>query len=177
MVRPKFTPQLERRVMRQLGNDAAPCIVLPEGMYRDDGAILIYRDGLAIRLHRYLYQQTIGPLEAKVYLLQRCRTQGCVNPTHYVLSRRPQRGRTANHCPNGHEYTAANTLPRGSRRRCRICRDAYNARRRQTEMRNGWCRSGRHKLTPKNTYGPYANGRRRCRPCTIEASRERRGTA
>lgn len=171
----RFTPQLERRVVRSLAASPKSCIVFPDEMYRDDGSIMIYRDNLGHRLVRWLWLQAIGPLDGRTYLLRTCRTAGCQNPFHHEISTRPSRGRSATTCRNGHEYTPANTLPTG-RRRCRTCRDAYNAKRRKTATPNGWCRSGRHKLTERNTYGPYANGRRRCRPCTLEASRTYRAT-
>lgn len=173
----RFTPQLERRVRRTLAHTPDACIVFPDEMYRADGSIMVYRDNLGIRLVRWLWLQEIGPIDGRLYLHRTCRTKGCQNPHHHEPSTRSARGRTARACPKGHEYTPANTLPVPSRRRCRQCRDDYNAKRRQPgSTPNGYCRSGQHKLTPANTYGPYANGRRRCRRCTLSYSRTHRKT-
>ena len=61
-----------------------------------------------------------------------CRMPRCVNPAHIeaVTNRentlRGLRGRLVTHCPQGHEYTTANTCWDQGRRRCRTCRDARN---------------------------------------------------
>ena len=173
----RFTTAREAEVREFLRRHPDECLTIT-AMERPDGAVVIRRDGLEVRLHRYLYRAMVGELETGTFLLRVCTTRGCVNPTHYHRARRPRRGRLATECPNGHAYTDANTL-RGGRDRCKACRDARNARRRKTGQRAGYCKN-EHKLTKANTYvWTDKNGRahRRCRTCKLAAVRAARKDA
>lgn len=169
----RFPQSLERDVIRSLVDYPNDCITFPERVYRN-GTITVYRDGLAWRLPRYLYERMTG-LPAPRYLLRVCSTPGCQNFHHYTASNRPYLVRKT--CPNGHRYTKRNTLPPTTRDRCRRCRDERNARRRKgTGGRPGVCARG-HNLTESNTYtwtDRHGILHRRCRRCTKQYQRNYR---
>jgi hypothetical protein len=174
----RFTQAREAEVIEYLRRHPDECLTIP-ALERPDGSVVIRRDGLEIRLHRYLWREmAIGPrLTRYIWLLPKCATRGCVNPRHYEKSTRPKRGRTATRCPNGHEYTPANTIADGPLR-CRACKAARDARRRKTSRRKGYCAKG-HRLTKTNIYTwTDGDGRvhRRCRTCKLAAARAARST-
>lgn len=90
-----------------------------------------------LRAHHFL----IGKAPVGLEWDHLCRNRACICPDHLeavtrsVNMKRGDLGRVLReralkitHCPQGHEYTPANTLyfpSRGNRRKCRICRDAY----------------------------------------------------
>jgi hypothetical protein len=93
--------------------------------------------------HRKAYELLIGPIPEGLQLDHLCRVKLCVNPDHLE----PVTGREntlrsfgpsavnarKTHCINGHEFTAANTLPRtrpSGGRHCRECAK-LNARKRR----------------------------------------------
>lgn len=160
----KFPASLELDVIRSLVDHPDDCITFSDSAYRGGDTIIVYRDGLAHRLVRYLYERMTGH-PAPPYLLRVCGTKGCQNFQHYLGTARPYLERKA--CPNGHPYTAKNTLE-GTRARCRRCRDARNARRRKgTGGRPGICAKG-HRLTDDNVYvwlDADSRPHRRCRRC------------
>lgn len=84
--------------------------------------------------HRLMWEYVNGPVPDGLFLDHLCRTRHCVNPSHLepVTSREnTMRSPVAvasvyasrTHCNNGHEYTEANTLRRGSTRICRTCKN------------------------------------------------------
>jgi len=177
MSRPTLTPAIEEQIVAALAADQSVHITLPPSAYRADGSILVHRDNLyGVRAQRHLYRRLIGPLPREVFLRRICDDELCINPYHYV-PRRSSRPRP-DHCPNGHEYTAENTLTDG-RYRCRTCFERLVARRRGNGTGNPnpadinraktQCVHG-HPFTPDNTYITEWNGstRRRCRQCAIE---------
>lgn len=172
----RFTQAREAEVIEFLRRYPDECLTIP-ALERADGSIVIRRDGLEIRLHRYLWRVTGAgpPLTRWMWLLRTCSTPRCVNPRHYEKSTRPTRGRTATRCRNGHEYTPANTIATGPHR-CRKCKEARDARRRRTDQRAGYCRK-HHRLTKTNVYvWTDRNGvvHRRCRTCKLAAVRAAR---
>lgn len=174
----KFSPALEQDIIATLAADSDTHITFPESAYRH-GTILVYRDNLTWRLPRYLDYVIGGELLPEGwYFLRSCKRKGCMNPFHHVPTRKPYFDRKR--CPNGHTYNRYTLLPEGSRDRCRLCRDARNARRRRGGgYPRGKCRKG-HDLTPENSYlSTDANGttHRRCRRCHLERTRAARRTA
>ena len=172
----RFTQAREAEVIQFLRRHPSECLTIP-ALERDDGSVVIRRDGLEIRLHRYLWRVmgTGPPLTRSVWLLRSCETRGCVNPRHYARSNRPVRGRTAGRCRNGHEYTPANTIAEGPHR-CRKCKEARDARRRKTDQRAGYCKR-QHRLTKANVYvwtDKNGNDHRRCRTCKLAEVRSAR---
>src|SRR5688500_2119127 len=85
-----------------------------------------------VRAHRWAYEHFVGPVPDALELDHSCCNPACVNPEHLrpVTHRaNMMRGSGAaaenhrkTHCPQGHEYTQANTYvsPRGWRK-CRAC--------------------------------------------------------
>lgn len=187
----RFTRQREEEVRARILENPKRCITFPELAYREDGSILIHRDGLSQFLHRYLYKEMVGPVAKGQFLLKICATDGCVNPTegHRLISTRPTLSTTtrATECPNGHQYTKENTrLDSRGWRVCVTCHENELERRRQ--LRRGenpepgktiadvnraktHCPQG-HEYTPENTYVSYNH--RACRTCKIARSRKRR---
>jgi hypothetical protein len=124
-----------------------------EPYVRADGSILIYRDGLAERLHRRLFRIVVDPELGRRRIVPSCGVWGCQNPLHFALSEhgskhrpdgeepveRPHRAPDAaarnarrTTCPQHHPYSPENTYvwkdPQGREHRaCRACRDARRA--------------------------------------------------
>lgn len=183
----RFPVELEQQIYDVLKDDADACIVLPDEAYRDDGNILIHRDNMSQFLHRYLYRRLVDDkLGRNRFLAQTCETPGCASPFHREESNRPPRLRLATHCPNGHEYTEANTLPEGHDR-CLTCKMARRERRHllgtpsvgEINAAKTHCPYG-HEYTEENTYlsATKSGGvRRKCRTCGIERTRLARANA
>lgn len=173
----RYTAARDAEVREYLRRHPQECLTIPS-LERADGSIIIRRDGLEMRLHRYLARELLGlRLTRWMWLLPTCDTRGCINPRHYEKSTRPKRGRTATKCRNGHEYTPQNTIADGPLR-CRACKEARLARARKTGRRKGYCLHG-HRLTKKNTYtwtDPQGRVHRRCRTCKLDAVRTARAT-
>lgn len=88
--------------------------------------------------HRVAYEILIGAVPAGLVLDHLCRVRSCVNPAHLqpvTPAENTRRGAGAStinakktHCPQGHPYSAENTLyyaPKGAPRRyCRTCKRA-----------------------------------------------------
>ena len=89
-------------------------------------------------VHRWMYQQEVGPVPAGMELDHLCRNRACVRPSHLEpVTHRENNLRgvgpiPANakktHCANGHEFTPENTRLERSRplqrfltRRCKEC--------------------------------------------------------
>lgn len=93
-----------------------------------------------VKAHRWIFEQTHGPIPADLVIDHICRVTVCVNPYHLrAVSQRDnvlcgfapaalQHRRT--HCIHGHEFNSANTYihPKG-RRQCKPCRREIDRRR------------------------------------------------
>jgi HNH endonuclease len=86
------------------------------------------------KAHRYAYVITYGePKERDLDHV--CRTRLCVRPDHLEdVPHRVNVQRAYSHCDRGHELVGANVARDGSRRRCRLCRNAGARRRRGGEV-------------------------------------------
>lgn len=105
--------------------------------------------GQKFHVHRWLYQQMMGPIPDGLELDHLCRNPPCVNPDHLepvTHAENIRRGVTAavvrrraaakTHCKRGHEFVPDNTIrdPRDGSRSCRTCRGEMQRRRRAAAM-------------------------------------------
>ena len=89
--------------------------------------------GRHVYAHRFAYEQIVGAIPAGLQIDHLCRNPSCVNPDHLepVTNREnARRGLKAQrtHCKNGHPFDDRTIIYRGYRR-CRTCRDYWNAAR------------------------------------------------
>jgi hypothetical protein len=170
----RFTAKREAELLARLRLTPDAHVLMEPSDYRADGSVLIHRGNRAMRLHRYLAVQMGYTLTPDIALLPKCDVEGCQNPRHFEPSRRRSRGGPT-HCPNNHAYADQKPLAGKGKQRCRICRDARNARRRVEGGRAaGRCKLD-HPLTPANTYRwTDAQGRahRKCKRCARRRARE-----
>jgi hypothetical protein len=99
------------------------------------------------KAHRLIYTMLVAPIPDGLTIDHLCRQRCCVNPAHMEpvpFATNSARGNTINarngaktHCPQGHEYTEANTYieVRGTTRK-RNCRTCKNTRRLAAYYRN-----------------------------------------
>lgn len=99
-------------------------------------------DRQGILVHRWAYEDLIGPIPSGLVLDHLCRVRNCVNPDHLepvTLAENIRRGtqgdfqKAKTHCPQGHEYTPENTNIKRGQRHCRECgrRDSRERQRRR----------------------------------------------
>ena len=92
-----------------------------------------------VLVHRFLYENLIGPIPKDKQLDHLCRNRGCINPSHLEivsLKENVLRGEGISaqnarktHCSRGHEFTEANTINRPSgARTCRECNAMHTQR-------------------------------------------------
>lgn len=97
----------------------------------------VYRNGRRIQATHASYELYVGPVPEGLELDHLCRNPRCINPLHLepvtgrenLLRGNGWAGRNARktNCPQGHEYTPANTIMEGTTRRCRTCKNARAA--------------------------------------------------
>lgn len=128
------------------------------------------------RAHRMFYELFVGAIPLKFHCDHLCRVPYCVNPSHLepVTAQENRRcglkGILLTHCPQGHEYSIANTAITSSGRQCRICCNNRTKQRyrkqRPTQViwdKKSTCFNG-HPWTPENVY-IRPDGFRSCRRC------------
>ena len=105
-------------------------------------------NGKVVRVHRFSYEQLIGPIPAGLTIDHLCRNTLCVNPDHLeaVSSREntlrgfspPALNARKTTCPKGHSLEGSNLLFSAGTRRCKICRavawQLYNNKRRAKKL-------------------------------------------
>lgn len=147
-------------------------------------AVTLYRDGVAkqVTVHTLVLKTFVGPRPAR---LQGCHADD--DPDNNELENlywgtptqnaqdKIRNGRcwksNITHCPQGHEYTEANTyiIPSTGHRMCRACVKAKNKGNANTDRTH--CPQG-HEYTEVNTYNPPGTNRRQCKECVRNRSRE-----
>lgn len=96
--------------------------------------------GKPVRVNRWVWEQSNGPIPAGYVVRHTCDRPSCVNIDHLLIgthldnvrdmvarNRHPSRQKT--HCKRGHEFTEANTYIR--KNGTRLCRTCHNDRRRK----------------------------------------------
>jgi hypothetical protein len=174
----KLERDVEALILRQVQDHPNRAIVLPEWAYwagRDQP--VIYREGLPTYLSRYLYEQVVGPIPyaTKLVLKQGVHPRN-VNPLLFIAEPGRSRGEV---CPNGHMY-AGNEMPSNSMGfRCVQCYEAWKRRHSQGRLNIGQINAAKthcpknHPYDEENTIH-LASGRRRCKRCNSDQSRESR---
>ena len=105
------------------------------------GNITRHGRGTSAPAHRVAYELCVGPIPEGLQIDHLCRRPDCVNPAHLEPvtqienMRRGIKGVLTTHCPQGHEYSEANTYidPRNSRR-CRQCKRQSDAKYRSSPL-------------------------------------------
>lgn len=98
-------------------------------------------------VHRFVYEQMVGPIPDGMVLDHLCRNRACCNPAHIEpvpFAENVRRGNSGKfqasktHCPAGHEYAGSNlTYYANGGRRCKACLREHNrkAQQRKKEQR------------------------------------------
>lgn len=148
----------ERRLQRWLGRiiiDAETgCWLWPGCLTVQGYAKVGEADGRVRLLHRVLYEELVGPLDADTLLHHTCEVRRCVYPEHLQPTTRAEhlvrfhreqvdgamqaaiaaspvnKRQHKTHCPQGHEYTPENTYiyPPNGAQKCRTCGRMFTAR-------------------------------------------------
>lgn len=111
------------------------CWLWTGGLTKGYGEFLASSDGrrnqVHVYAHRFAYELVVGPIPPGMHIDHLCRTPRCVNPAHLEpvtpqtnTLRSVKLGRAfRTHCPQGHEYSAANTyVSKRNQRHCKTCK-------------------------------------------------------
>jgi HNH endonuclease len=112
-------------------NLATPC-ALWTGAVTSSGYGSLRHEGRTVQAHRKAWEDANGPIPDGLHIDHLCRNRLCINPEHLEPVTPGENTRRARrivtHCPQGHEYTEANTLRNGNGNR--YCRTCHNTARR-----------------------------------------------
>jgi hypothetical protein len=97
---------------------------------RPDGYVRVRRNGVKVYLHRYNYEQQVGPIPDGMELDHTCRVRNCVNINHLEPVSHAENVRRyqalKETCPKGHPYSGENLyITSKGARACRQCRKDY----------------------------------------------------
>lgn len=99
------------------------------------GTIGVRPNRKTVALHRWIYEQLIGPIPDGLEIDHKCRQRNCINPDHLepvTSSENKRRAHAArgvyDQCPNGHPRSAP---PPGGRVSCKTCKRDEARRRRE----------------------------------------------
>lgn len=149
--RPKPTP-MERmwaRITEQPGPTGGPPCWIYSGDDAGNGYQRIKVNGKRHMAHRWMWEQTYGPIAAGLELDHLCRNPPCCNPAHLEpVTRKVNSDRgfspwginaRKTHCKHGHEFTPENTYRHtNGGRMCKACAAIASTKYREThrEKRN-----------------------------------------
>lgn len=127
----RFESYLSMGVAPAHAPDLGPCWLWTGGLTKDGYAIMA-SDLPTDSAHRWSYRHHIGPLPDGLEMDHLCVVAHCVNPWHLDPVPHAENVRRVNarktHCPQGHEYTEANTRwqRNGTGRVCRTCQRQWD---------------------------------------------------
>ncbi len=149
VLKPLYDAQRPKGSLPRIICDEAPCpradLEGPCHIFRGgkstNGYGVIQWEGRSVRVHRYIWIAANGPVPDGLEIDHQCRVRPCCNIDHLRLVTRQvnctenaigaywQINAAKTHCPQGHEYTEANTKRYRGFRYCRTCgRERYKKR-------------------------------------------------
>jgi len=164
-----------------------PCHVWYGSIQKGGYGSISYK-GKHMLAHRYVWEQTNGPIPSGLEIDHMCRVRSCCNADHLrVVTHKVNttensysvgaKNKPKTHCPSGHAYDASNTRinKAGSRVCCQCQRDhgrkSY-AKRACPRIPPTHCPQG-HEYDAENTY-TRTNGVKSCRTCHRKCEARRR---
>jgi hypothetical protein len=110
--------------------------------------------------HRVVYEALVGPIPSGLTIDHLCRNPGCVNPEHLepvTIGENLRRKPVPSHCPQGHAFTADNTIRNAKGHRfCLTCKRArgrdwsQRTYERRREYQRRWREAHREELKAYN---------------------------
>jgi hypothetical protein len=101
------------------------CWIWTAGRFTDGYGSFRGDDGNVTSAHRYAFTKLRDSIPDGFELHHKCRRPDCVNPNHLEvlspLEHAATRLHAKTHCPQGHEYTEANSYYYKGNRACRAC--------------------------------------------------------
>jgi hypothetical protein len=110
------------------------CWIWAGGIASTYGRFFLTSTRAYIGAHRFSWELVNGPIPDDMTIDHLCFVRRCVNPAHMEVVTQAENNRRAaarkTHCPQGHEYTEANTYVWGGKRQCRECKHQHDLKRR-----------------------------------------------